>query len=335
MNGKIFCGVLFSFFLSGCGDNNTPTDEVLKEQVSKQYNGLLMLDKIEVKETSVNGNNRVYAADGTLLMTYDLYKTVASLDNHVVVKKSWDKGQDIKFSATINSVGTKDTGWSTRFSSLQMSVNPEGKPIRDIASNSKYIIAGSSGFDDKIKTIEKEFLGKKNKVDELNKKSEDITNDILKVSSEIDGYWGRSESGAIHSRYVTVREISKEKEEFNKIYAPYVFERKYNEEVFEPAMKARREKLNKYRPSDFDDIRAEKRKVLETYREEYSIKINALNDKISAKVKSLDEGFQALTAKKRSLEQQKFEISNEVRNINYQYENWLEFSDKLQKNKVD
>lgn len=65
------------------------------------------------------------------------------------------------------------------------------------------------------------------------------------------------------SRYFVQRDLNKELELFNKENAPYYFEKKYNAEVFDPAMKARREKLKNYRLSDFDDIRAEKRAVLE------------------------------------------------------------------------
>ncbi|EGG4642929.1 hypothetical protein HKL30_003563, partial [Salmonella enterica] len=120
---------------------------------------------------------------------------------------------------------------------------------------------------------------------------------------------------------------------FNKENAPYYFEKKYNTEVFDPAMKARREKLKNYRLSDFDDIRAEKRAALEKHKEEYSVKYNEIDEKIKAKMKVLDDGLQELIAKKRGFIQQQSTISDEIRNLDYQYKNWVNFMEELNKRK--
>ncbi|EKH3570007.1 hypothetical protein O7Q04_002845, partial [Salmonella enterica] len=96
---------------------------------------------------------------------------------------------------------------------------------------------------------------------------------------------------------------------------------------------ARREKLKNYRLSDFDDLRAEKRAVLEKHKEEYSVKYNEINEKIKAKMKVLDDGLQELIAKKRGLIQQQSTISDEIRNLDYQYKNWVNFMEELNKRK--
>ncbi|EDZ2445310.1 hypothetical protein IAS23_001328, partial [Salmonella enterica subsp. enterica serovar Muenchen] len=98
-------------------------------------------------------------------------------------------------------------------------------------------------------------------------------------------------------------------------------------------MKARREKLKNYRLSDFDDLRAEKRAVLEKHKEEYFVKYNEINEKIKAKMKVLDDGLQELIAKKRGLIQQQSTISDEIRNLDYQYKNWVNFMEELNKRK--
>ncbi|TSH52293.1 hypothetical protein FG602_18665, partial [Salmonella enterica subsp. enterica serovar Derby] len=103
--------------------------------------------------------------------------------------------------------------------------------------------------------------------------------------------------------------------------------------VFDPAMKARREQLTNYRLSDFDDIRAEKRAVFAKHKEEYSVKYNEINEKIKAKMKALDDGLQELIAKKRGLIQQQSTISDEIRNLDYQYKNWVNFMEELNKRK--
>ncbi|HAF7750490.1 TPA: hypothetical protein G9335_001219, partial [Salmonella enterica subsp. enterica serovar Java] len=98
-------------------------------------------------------------------------------------------------------------------------------------------------------------------------------------------------------------------------------------------MKARREKLKNYRLSDFDDLRAEKRAALEKHKEEYSVKYNEIDEKIKAKMKVLDDGLQELIAKKRGLIQQQSTISDEIRNLDYQYKNWVNFMEELNKRK--
>ncbi|HAF7250469.1 TPA: hypothetical protein G9X32_003993, partial [Salmonella enterica subsp. enterica serovar Stanley] len=79
--------------------------------------------------------------------------------------------------------------------------------------------------------------------------------------------------------------------------------------------------------------RAEKRAALEKHKEEYSVKYNEIDEKIKAKMKVLDDGLQELIAKKRGLIQQQSTISDEIRNLDYQYKNWVNFMEELNKRK--
>ncbi|EHN3606915.1 hypothetical protein KIU01_000481, partial [Salmonella enterica subsp. enterica serovar Worthington] len=67
--------------------------------------------------------------------------------------------------------------------------------------------------------------------------------------------------------------------------------------------------------------------------EEYSVKYNEINEKIKAKMKVLDDGLQELIAKKRGLIQQQSTISDEIHNLDYQYKNWVNFMEELNKRK--
>ncbi|EAP1504070.1 hypothetical protein D6G40_06775, partial [Salmonella enterica] len=69
------------------------------------------------------------------------------------------------------------------------------------------------------------------------------------------------------------------------------------------------------------------------HKEEYSVKYNEINEKIKAKMKVLDDGLQELIAKKRGLIQQQSTISDEIRNLDYQYKNWVNFMEELNKRK--
>ncbi|EEI4000145.1 hypothetical protein G3C81_003628, partial [Salmonella enterica] len=72
---------------------------------------------------------------------------------------------------------------------------------------------------------------------------------------------------------------------------------------------------------------------LEKHKEEYSVKYNEIDEKIKAKMKVLDDGLQELIAKKRGLIQQQSTISDEIRNLDYQYKNWVNFMEELNKRK--
>ncbi|EIS5385808.1 hypothetical protein LZ381_000647, partial [Salmonella enterica] len=67
--------------------------------------------------------------------------------------------------------------------------------------------------------------------------------------------------------------------------------------------------------------------------EEYSIEYNKIDEKIKAKMKALDDGLQELIAKRRGFIQQQSTISAEIRNLDYQYKNWLNFMEELKKKK--
>lgn len=50
-------------------------------------------------------------------------------------------------------------------------------------------------------------------------------------------------------------------------------------------------------------------------------------------MKVLDDGLQELIAKKRGLIQQQSTISDEIHNLDYQYKNWVNFMEELNKRK--
>lgn len=333
MKGKLFCSLLIALLISGCGDDNTPSDKALKEQFSQQFHGLLTLDSIDVKETSVDGNKRTFAANGSLFSTNDLYSRVASLPEYMVVEKTWDKDKAIKFSATLNSVGSKDTGWSTRFSDLQMSIKPQGNPIRDLATSDKYLVLGEASFDAKLNQLKSEYADKKNKIEQLTQDKQKNEEALLAISKEIGDYWGIDAEGNKQDKFTVYKNLKQELLNYEKTDAPYYFEKKYNAEVFDPAMEARKQKLGKYSLSDFDDIRKEKRDAIAKHHEEYKAQSKIIKDRIDEKMKSLDDGLQLLITKKRSIEKQQSTLANEINHLSNEYENWLNFEETIKQKK--
>lgn len=326
MLGLVVCSVLL---LNGCGDNTTPPESILKKNFEQQFRGQIKLDSITLTETSVEGNQRTYAVDGKLSSDFDLYTIIATLGDYTLVEKSWDKGKGVKFTATLESVGSKDSGWDMRFSALKMLSNPQGREIPDINTNEHYLVLGSSGFKDKLNKIDSFYKSQAKEIDALTKKVTKIESDILSVSDKIRTYWGVEENGRELTRTIFYNNLNKELRNFEKNNNPYQFEQKYHYEVFEPARKAREQKLKSYSQSDFDDLRAKRDEIVSKQKEEYNSKHKEIELKIESEMKKLDDGLALLKAQKQDLDKEREKLSSILNNIKYKYNSWVQEMERL------
>lgn len=134
MKMKWAAGLAALILLSGSvlADSNIPTDEVLKKQFNQAQEGLMQLDSITLRLLDSHGNQATYAAEGDISATEDLYSMVGMAGNYQFMEQTWTKGRPVKFSAMVKAVGTKDSGWTTEFFSMQMAAKPAGYPKPDI-----------------------------------------------------------------------------------------------------------------------------------------------------------------------------------------------------------
>lgn len=132
-----------------------PTENVLKQQFSEQYRGVLKLDSITLKNLDVIGNQAMWSAEGEISSTDDLYTGVGMAADYYFVKKTWTKDQPIKFSSMLTSIGTPDSGWTVQYYSMQTAASNEGHVMDDIKTNDKYLVVNGDDFSDRFAQIDK------------------------------------------------------------------------------------------------------------------------------------------------------------------------------------
>ena len=91
----------------------------LKDQIQKQYHGILKLDAITLKNLDAKGNQATWSAEGDVSSSDDLYTWVGQLADYELLEQTWTKDKPVKFSAMLTSKGTPASGWSVNFYSFQ------------------------------------------------------------------------------------------------------------------------------------------------------------------------------------------------------------------------
>lgn len=131
-----------------------PSDNILKEQFSKQYHGILKLDSITLKNLDSRGNQATWSAEGDISSREDMYTGVGMAADYYFVEKTWTKDRPVKFSAMLTSKGMPASGWTVSYYSLQMAASDQGRAIDDIKTNDKYLIVNSDDFNYRFGNIE-------------------------------------------------------------------------------------------------------------------------------------------------------------------------------------
>ncbi len=129
-----------------------PSDNILKEQFSKQYHGILKLDSITLK-ILIRGAIRPPVCRRDISSREDMYTGVGMAADYYFVEKL-TKDRPVKFSAMLTSKGTPASGWTVSYYSLQMAASDQGRAIDDIKTNDKYLIVNSDDFNYRFGNIE-------------------------------------------------------------------------------------------------------------------------------------------------------------------------------------
>ncbi len=129
-----------------------PSDNILKEQFSKQYHGILKLDSITLK-ILIRGQSGHRSAEGIFLPVKICIPALVWRRIIILLKNS-TKDRPVKFSAMLTSKGTPASGWTVSYYSLQMAASDQGRAIDDIKTNDKYLIVNSDDFNYRFGNIE-------------------------------------------------------------------------------------------------------------------------------------------------------------------------------------
>ncbi|SUH01897.1 protein yggM [Salmonella enterica subsp. enterica] len=74
-----------------------PSDNILKEQFSKQYHGILKLDSITLKNLDSRGNQATWSAEGDISSREDMYTGVGMAADYYFVEKPGPKIVPLNF----------------------------------------------------------------------------------------------------------------------------------------------------------------------------------------------------------------------------------------------
>lgn len=74
----------------------------------------------------------------------------------------------------VKAVGTKDSGWTTEFFSMQMAAKPAGYPKPDINNKEKYLVITDSDFYPRLAKIEADRAAQKKALDKSLEKQEQL-----------------------------------------------------------------------------------------------------------------------------------------------------------------
>ncbi|MFS6933756.1 hypothetical protein [Klebsiella oxytoca] len=118
-------------------------------------------------------------------------------------------------------------------------------------------------------------------------------------------------------------------DDFIKNNAPYYFERKYNNDIYNPAAKAREKKLVNYSQDDFDDFRAEREKVFKKHKNEYDEKYKNIENEIKSSMDKLDSGLDELKTQRQTLYKEREQLVSKLNNIKYQHKSMEDGLKKL------
>lgn len=318
MKMKWAAGLAALALLSGSAlaDINTPTDEVLKKQFNQAQEGLMQLDSITLRLLDSRGNQATYAAEGDISATEDLYSMVGMAGNYQFMEKTWTKGRPVKFSAMVTAVGTKDSGWTTEFFSMQMAAKPAGYPKPDINNKEKYLVVTDSDFYPRLAKIEATRAAQKNALDKSLEKQEQLQKEIDALDAQIAASWGTDKNGKPLTRDDVQHALLEELQEVGRQNDPLHFENNYNKTIYEPALA----ECQKKPECDATPLRKARAAALVDQRRDYQLKFQLKREDVTKTLEAYDKKREPLRKKRNELrsELSKLDITNSKDRMDYE-----------------
>ncbi|MEO3990456.1 DUF1202 family protein [Pseudocitrobacter cyperus] len=278
-------------------DDNTPTDDVIKQQFEKQSDGLLRMGNITLQPIEKVGNQATYTIEGDIAATDNLYAVVGAAGEYIFYERTWIKDNPVKFSAMMTAVGTKASSWRTEFYSMQVAARSIGRPFSNTEDLSKSLIVNDSGFMTQFARLDAQFANSKTTVDKQKKQYEALSKQVKELDEQIKNSWGRDADGKPLGRDEVLRAKNAEiyavdrKNDMNKFINQYYIN------VYEPALVACQKKGN----CDTAPINAARDKAHEEQKKEYTRQHDAISAKVKAEIAVLEEKVKPLWKKREAL----------------------------------
>lgn len=320
MKMKRVVGLAALMFLSGSvqADTNTPTDEVLKKQFNQAQEGIMQLDSITLRLLDSRGNQATYAAEGDISATDDLYAMVGMAGNYQFMEKTWTKGRPVKFSAMVTAVGTKDSGWTTEFFSMQVAAKNEGYPKPDISNKEKYLVITDSDFYPRLAKIEATWAAQKKTLDKSLEKQEQLKKDINALDAKIAASWGKDKNGKPLTRDDVQHALLEELQEVGRQNDPLHFENHYNKTVYEPALAECQKKSD----CDATPLRKARDAALEDQRRDYQLKFKLKREEVTKTMDAYDKKREPLRKQRNELYSEMSDLDIQSSKLRTSYDSW-------------
>ncbi|EIS7446987.1 DUF1202 family protein [Citrobacter sp. wls828] len=222
-----------------------PTDQVLKEQFSKQYHDILKLNSVTLKNLDSTGNQATWSAQGDVSSRDDLYALVGLAGDYKFFERTWTKDRPVKFSAMLTSKGTLDSGWTVNYFSMQMAASDTGRVVDDIKTNDKYLVVNGDDFNFRFSQIDAECEAQRKSIASTESEVKALDPQIAAAKKKADAYWGKGADGKVMTREEAFKHMYKERDDFIKNNDSEAFAAKYEKEVYQPALAACRKEGDK------------------------------------------------------------------------------------------
>lgn len=319
--------LLWCFSLHALAADNTPTDDVIKQQFAKESGGMLRLDSFTLRQLDAVGNQATYQVDGDMSSTDNLYTIVEGAGDYLFYERTWTKGQPVKFSAMMQAVGTKDSGWKTTFFSMQTAAKNVGRPFEAGEDRSKMLVVNDAHFMTELGKVEADFARRKATADKDLAQQKVLKQKIAALDEKISLSWGKDANGKPLDRSAV------QQEKLEKMYAvdrendPLKFENRYLETIYEPALAACQQKLS----CDATPLYDARDKAFAEHRNAYYTKHTQMAGKIREDMAALDNNVAPLRKEQGELRKQLVALEVSTREFTRDYKWWREALEKMKK----
>lgn len=326
------CGLLLlsSISLHAFADDNTPTDEVIKQQFAAQSGGEMRLDALTLRPLESVGNRATYIVEGDMAATDNLYSMVGMAGDYLFYERTWTKGQPVKFSAMMTAVGTRASSWKIEFFSMQMAAKNAGRPFKEKEDFSKVLVVNDSGFMAQFAKIDAQFAASKTLIEKQKQEYERLKNEIAMLDEKINRAWGTDANGKPLGRSGVQKALFQELYDLDHKNDMAKFENQYYINVYEPALVACQKKA----VCDDAPIRTARDLALSKQRAEYHRQHNQMRQKITATMAEKEEEIAPLQKEREPLVGKMTGLSFDNRTLEHDAKVWQEETAKLRKEGV-
>lgn len=311
-------------------DDNTPTDDVIKQQFAKQSDGLIRMGDITLQQIEKVGNRATYTIEGDIIATDNLYAVVGVAGDYTFYERTWTKDQPVKFSAMMTAVGTKASSWSTEFYSMQAAAKRIGRPFSKNENLSKSLIVNDSGFMAQFAKLDAQFADSKASVEKQQKQYKALSQQIEALDEQINKAWGTDSNGKPLGRDAVLRAKQAEVYDVDSKNDMNKFINQYYIKVYEPALIACQKKGN----CDTTSINAARDKAHEEKSAEYARQHDAISTKVKAEIEALEKKVEPLTKKREALRGQMVVLESSNYELTSDAKLWAEGVERLRKEGV-